>query len=358
MRLALYRYKIGPIMDVESIVNQAIAKIQLETDLKNLEQLRVDYLGKKGELTSLLRNLGQLPLEERPKFGEIVNIAKQKIQVELNKRKDSLEQDVVTKRLASESIDVTLAGRNIVSGSKHPITLTIQRFCELFATIGFTLRYGPDVEEEFYNFTALNTPEDHPARAMHDTFYLENKMLLRSHTSPVQIRTMQNEKPPLRILAPGKAYRCDSDVTHTPMFHQIEGLMVDECTTFADLKGILVEFLQKFFNRNLAVRFRPSFFPFTEPSAEVDMACFQCQDQEKQSSEKQDCRICKNTGWLEVMGCGVVHPNVLKEVGVDSEKFTGFAFGAGIERFAMLYYGIPDIRLNYENDIRFLKQFK
>lgn len=345
-------------MDVESIVNQAITKIQLETDLKNLEQLRVDYLGKKGELTSLLRNLGQLPLEERPKFGEVVNIAKQKIQVELNKRKDSLEQDVVAKRLASESIDVTLAGRNIVSGSKHPITLTIQRFCDLFATIGFTLRYGPDVEEEFYNFTALNTPEDHPARAMHDTFYLENKMLLRSHTSPVQIRTMQNEKPPLRILAPGKAYRCDSDVTHTPMFHQIEGLMVDECTTFADLKGILVEFLQKFFNRNLAVRFRPSFFPFTEPSAEVDMACFKCQAQEKQINEKQDCRICKNTGWLEVMGCGVVHPNVLKEVGIDSEKFTGFAFGAGIERFAMLYYGIPDIRLNYENDIRFLKQFK
>ncbi|MBP9722838.1 MAG: phenylalanine--tRNA ligase subunit alpha [Gammaproteobacteria bacterium] len=347
-------------MDVDSIVSEAIAKITQELDLKNLEQIRVDYLGKKGELTSMLRNLGQLPSEERPKFGELVNIAKNKIQQELNKQRDKLEQDLVNQRLASETIDVTLPGRNITSGAKHPITLTIERFCNLFATIGFTLRYGPDVETEFYNFSALNTPEGHPARAMHDTFYLENKMLLRSHTSPVQIRTMEKEKPPLRILAPGKAYRCDSDITHTPMFHQIEGLMVDEYTTFADLKGLIVNFLQKFFDRDLAVRFRPSFFPFTEPSAEVDMACIKCQAQnqnQNQNKEKQDCRICKNTGWLEVMGCGVVHPNVLRSVNIDPEKYTGFAFGAGIERFAMLYYGIPDIRLNYENDIRFLKQF-
>jgi phenylalanyl-tRNA synthetase alpha chain len=335
--------------EVERIVLSAIEKISNEQDLKNLEQIRVDYLGKKGDLTALLKNLGQMAAEDRPKVGEIVNAAKDKIQQELNKQRDKLEQELINKRLAAEVVDVTLPGRNIVTGSKHPITLTIERFCDLFATIGFTLRDGPEVESEFYNFSALNTPEDHPARAMHDTFYLENKMLLRSHTSPVQIRTMQNEKPPLRILAPGKAYRCDSDLTHTPMFHQIEGLMVDEYTTFADLKGIIADFLKNFFEKDLAVRFRPSFFPFTEPSAEVDIACIKC--------NQQGCRICKNTGWLEVMGCGVVHPNVLKSVNIDPEVFTGFAFGGGVERFAMLYYGIPDIRLNYENDLRFLKQF-
>ena len=341
-------------MDVENIIVEALSKIKQEQDLKNLEQIRVDYLGKKGELTSLLKNLGQLSPEERPKAGEIVNVAKQKIQEELNKQKIKLEQELINIKLSSEKIDVTLPGRSILAGNKHPITLTIDRFANLFASIGFTLREGPEVEDEFYNFSALNTPENHPARAMHDTFYLEDifakKMLLRSHTSPVQIRTMENEKPPLRILAPGKAYRCDSDLTHTPMFHQIEGLMVDEFTTFADLKGVIVQFLKNFFERDLAVRFRPSFFPFTEPSAEVDIGCIKCQS--------KGCRICKQTGWLEVMGCGVVHPSVLKAVNIDPEKYTGFAFGAGIERFAMLYYGIPDIRLNYENDVRFLKQFK
>jgi len=345
-------------MDVESIISQAITKIKNEQDLRNLEQIRVDYLGKKGELTLILKNLSQLSPEERPKAGEVVNIAKQKIQQELTNQKNLLEEVLINKRLESEKIDVTLPGRAILVGAKHPITLTKDRFCDLFASIGFTLRDGPEVEDEFYNFSALNTPEDHPARAMHDTFYLEdnfaNKMLLRSHTSPVQIRTLQTERPPLRILAPGKAYRCDSDLTHTPMFHQIEGLMVDEFTTFADLKGIITEFLKKFFERDLAVRFRPSFFPFTEPSAEVDIACIKC----RVNNTNTGCRICKHTGWLEVMGCGVVHPNVLKAVNIDPEKYTGFAFGAGIERFAMLYYNIPDIRLNYENDIRFLKQFK
>lgn len=336
-------------MSIENIISQAVARIKQEEDLKNLEEIRVAYLGKKGELTALLKDLGRLSPEERPEAGKEINIAKQQIQQELTKQRDKLQRALFNQKLATETIDVTLPGRDVAIGSKHPVTLTIDRFCDLFATIGFTRREGPEVEAEFFNFTALNTPENHPARAMHDTFYLENNKLLRSHTSTVQIRTMQAEKPPLRILSPGKAYRCDSDLTHTPMFHQIEGLMVDEETTFADLKGIIAEFFQQFFGRELDVRFRPSYFPFTEPSAEVDIACVSCNG--------KGCRICSHTGWLEVMGCGVVHPNVLKAVNIDPEKYTGFAFGAGVERLAMLYYGIPDIRLNFENDIRYLEQF-
>lgn len=337
-------------MDIEKIISEAVSKIHQENDLKNLEQIRVDYLGKNGALTSILKNLGSLPVEDRPQAGQVVNIAKQKIQEELNIRRDKLQAIIINQQLAQQTIDVTLPGRDVYVGRKHPVTLTIERFCDLFATIGFTLREGPEVEDEFYNFTALNTPDNHPARAMHDTFYLDNKKLLRSHTSNVQIRTMQQEKPPIRILAPGKAYRCDSDLTHTPMFHQIEGLMVDDETTFADLKGILADLLRKFFEKDILVRFRPSFFPFTEPSAEVDMSCVNCSG--------KGCRICKHTGWLEIMGCGVVHPNVFKAVNIDAEKYTGFAFGIGMERLAMLYYGITDIRLNYENDLRFLKQFE
>ncbi len=336
-------------MDINSIVLQAVTKIKQENDLKSLDDIRVQYLGKSGELTTLLKNLGNLSLEERPEAGKNINIAKQQIQEALNNKRDELQQELIAQQLAGESIDVTLPGKNVRVGRKHPVTLTIDRFCDLFATMGFTRREGPEVEDEFFNFTALNTPAHHPARAMHDTFYLENSKLLRSHTSTVQIHTMQNEKPPLRILSPGKAYRCDSDLTHTPMFHQIEGLMVDEETSFADLKGILSDFFPKFFGRELAVRFRPSYFPFTEPSAEVDIACISCNG--------KGCRICSHTGWLEVMGCGVVHPNVLKAVNIDPEKYTGFAFGAGVERLAMLYYGIPDIRLNFENDIRYLQQF-
>lgn len=337
-------------MDIEKIISEAVSKIHQENDLKNLEQIRVDYLGKNGALTAILKNLGSLPVEDRPQAGQVVNVAKQKIQEELNIRRDKLQAIIINQQLAQQTIDVTLPGREVFVGRKHPVTLTIERFCDLFATIGFTLREGPEIEDEFYNFTALNTPDNHPARAMHDTFYLENKKLLRSHTSNVQIRTMQQEKPPIRILAPGKAYRCDSDLTHTPMFHQIEGLMVDDETTFADLKGILADLLKKFFEKDISVRFRPSFFPFTEPSAEVDMSCVNCSG--------KGCRICKHTGWLEIMGCGVVHPNVFKAVNIDAEKYTGFAFGIGMERLAMLYYGITDIRLNYENDLRFLKQFE
>lgn len=336
-------------MVIDNIVAQAVSKIQQENDLKSLDEIRVHYLGKKGALTLLLKDLADVSPEERPKVGKDINIAKQTIQNELTKQFNKLQAELINKKLATETIDVTLPGRLVAKSSKHPITLTIDRFCDLFASIGFTRREGSEVEDEFYNFTALNTPENHPARAMHDTFYLDNKKLLRSHTSSVQIRTMQNEKPPLRILSPGKAYRCDSDLTHTPMFHQIEGLMVDTQTTFADLKGILADFFQKFFERSLEVRFRPSYFPFTEPSAEVDIECINCSG--------KGCRICKNTGWLEVMGCGVVHPKVLQTVGIDPEQYTGFAFGAGVERLAMLYYGIPDIRLNFENDLRFLQQF-
>lgn len=339
-------------MVIDNIVEQAVTKIKQETDLKSLDQIRVQYLGKKGELTLLLKDLANLSPEERPKIGKDINIAKQTIQQEISKQLGKLELERINQKLATETIDVTLPGRNAEQGGKHPITITIDRFCDLFSSIGFTRREGPEVEDEFHNFTALNTPDNHPARAMHDTFYLENKMLLRSHTSTVQIRTMQNEKPPLRILSPGKAYRCDSDLTHTPMFHQIEGLMVDEETTFADLKGILADFFVKFFERDLDVRFRPSYFPFTEPSAEVDIACINCLN-----NEVKGCRVCSYTGWLEVMGCGVVHPNVLKAVNIDPEKYTGFAFGAGVERLAMIYYGIPDIRLNFENDLRYLQQF-
>lgn len=336
-------------MDIDNIVSEAVAKIEQEKDLKNLDQIRVTYLGKSGELTAMLKSLGKLSPEERPLAGKEINIAKQQIQQHLQTRRELIEQDVINNKLKQETIDVTLPGRVSEMGSVHPITQTIDRICDLFASMGFTRREGPEVEEEFFNFTALNTPEHHPARAMHDTFYLENGKLLRSHTSTVQIRTMQNEKPPLRILSPGKAYRCDSDLTHTPMFHQIEGLMVDTETSFADLKGILADFFPKFFERDLDVRFRPSYFPFTEPSAEVDIVCISCSG--------KGCRICSHTGWLEVMGCGVVHPNVLKAVNIDPEEFTGFAFGVGVERLAMLYYGIPDIRLNFENDIRFLQQF-
>lgn len=336
-------------MSIDNIVAQAVSKIQQEQDLKSLDEIRVHYLGKKGELTLLLKDLANVSAEDRPKVGKDINIAKETIQQALAKQLNKLQAELINKKLATETIDVTLQGRLVTKSGKHPITATIDRFCDLFGSIGFTRREGPEVEQEFYNFTALNTPENHPARAMHDTFYLENKMLLRSHTSTVQIRTMQNEQPPLRILSPGKAYRCDSDLTHTPMFHQIEGLMVDNETTFADLKGILADFFQKFFERKLEVRFRSSYFPFTEPSAEVDIACINC--------SSKGCRVCKNTGWLEVMGSGVVHPKVLQTVGIDPEQYTGFAFGAGVERLAMLYYGIPDIRLNFENDLRYLQQF-
>ncbi|MHB8745990.1 MAG: phenylalanine--tRNA ligase subunit alpha [Gammaproteobacteria bacterium] len=318
-------------------------------DLHTLDELRVRYLGKKGALTECLKSLGQLPAAERPKVGEAVNRAKQNLQAAIDARRTELEARAIQARLAAETIDVTLPGRGPRSGGLHPVTRTLQRIQALFAQVGFAVVEGPEIEDDYHNFEALNIPETHPARAMHDTFYFDAHLLLRTHTSPVQIRTMKTTPPPLRIIAPGRVYRCDSDVTHTPMFHQVEGLMVDEAVSFADLKGMLDDFLRYFFEKDLKVRFRPSYFPFTEPSAEVDIECVICGG--------AGCRVCKQTGWLEVLGCGMVHPKVFDQVGIDNERFTGYAFGMGVERLAMLRYGVNDLRLFFENDLRFLRQF-
>ena len=302
-----------------------------------LDQVRIDYLGRKGRLTGLLKQLGKLSVEERPAAGEAINNAKQTLQEAIEKQRQKLENAKLETRLTEEKIDITLPGRGQHTGGLHPITITLQRIIDLFTQVGFEIVYGPEIEDDYHNFEALNIPAHHPARDMHDTFYIDEKTLLRTHTSSVQIRFMHERKPPFRFIAPGRVYRCDSDMTHTPMFHQVEGLMVTDNVTFAELKGLLKDFLQQFFERSLQARFRPSYFPFTEPSAEVD--------------------IMGDNGWLEVIGCGMVHPNVLKNVGIDSDQYTGLAFGMGVERLAMLKYGIDDIRIFFENDLRFLKQF-
>ncbi len=332
------------------LMGQAHEQISQATNLAALDQVRVHYLGKNGLLTEQLKQLGKLPHEERKAAGAEINNAKQALSVALDERRVSLQAQALDARLQAEKVDVTLPGRRVDTGSLHPVTLTIQRITEIFAQLGFNLATGPEIEDDFHNFTALNIPESHPARAMHDTFYLQSGLLLRTHTSSVQIRYMENNPPPLRIIAPGRVYRCDSDMTHSPMFHQVEGLMVDEDVTFADLKGILEAFFKAFFEVDeLPTRFRATFFPFTEPSAETDIQCVHCGG--------AGCRVCKGTGWLEVMGCGMVHPNVLQNVGIDSEKYTGFAFGFGVERLAMLRYQINDLRVMFDNDVRFLKQF-
>ncbi len=334
---------------LEELVQQSAQALNNARDLQALDQVRVHYLGKKGVLTEYLKSLGQLPREERPKVGEAVNRAKQTLQAAIDARRTELEAQAIQARLAAEKIDVTLPGRGQRSGGLHPVTRTLQRIQSLFAQAGFSVVEGPEIEDDYHNFEALNIPESHPARAMHDTFYFDAHLLLRTHTSPVQIRTMKNTPPPLRIIAPGRVYRCDSDVTHTPMFHQVEGLMVDEAVSFADLKGMLDDFLRHFFEKDLKVRFRPSYFPFTEPSAEVDIECVICGG--------GGCRVCKQSGWLEVLGCGMVHPKVFENVGIDNERYTGYAFGMGVERLAMLRYGVNDLRLFFENDLRFLRQF-
>jgi phenylalanyl-tRNA synthetase alpha chain len=317
--------------------------------LPTLDEVRVRFLGKKGELTEQLKQLGKLPAEQRPAAGQLINTVKERVQDLLERRRDELENAALTAKLAAQHIDVTLPGRGQAPGGIHPVTRTLERIERLFEGIGFEVVEGPEIETEHYNFEALNIPAEHPARAMHDTFYFPDGRLLRTHTSPVQIRVMAEREPPLRIIAPGRVYRCDSDVTHTPMFHQVEGFMVDIDVSFADLKGILHDFLQAFFERELAVRFRPSYFPFTEPSAEVDIACVICGG--------GGCRVCKHSGWIEILGCGMIHPNVFASVGVDNERFTGFAFGIGVERLSMLRYGVNDLRLFFENDLRFLQQF-
>ena len=332
------------------LVSQALEAVSHTDDVNALEQLRVHYLGKKGELTQVMKTLGNLSAEERPQAGALINAAKDQVQDALNSRKATLEQTALSAKLAAEKIDVTLPGRGQTSGGLHPVTRTLERVEQFFTRIGYGIAEGPEVENDYHNFEALNIPGHHPARAMHDTFYFNANMLLRTHTSPVQVRTMESQQPPIRIVCPGRVYRCDSDITHSPMFHQVEGLLVDEGVSFADLKGTIEEFLRVFFEKPLGVRFRPSFFPFTEPSAEVDMQCVMCSG--------KGCRVCKQTGWLEVMGCGMVHPNVLRMSGIDPEKYSGFAFGMGVERLAMLRYGVNDLRLFFDNDLRFLAQFR
>jgi phenylalanyl-tRNA synthetase alpha chain len=318
--------------------------------LAALDEVRVRYLGKSGHLTALLKQLGRLPADTRPMAGQAINLAKQAAQECIEQRRETLEASVLEARLAGERVDVTLPGRGQPPGGLHPVTRTMNRIERLFASAGFEVAEGPEVEDDYHNFEALNIPPEHPARAMHDTFYFPDGRLLRTHTSPVQIRVMESRKPPLRIIAPGRVYRCDSDLTHTPMFHQVEGFLVDDRATFADLKGVLHDFLRQFFEQpDLSLRFRPSYFPFTEPSAEVDVRCVKCGG--------SGCRICKQSGWLEVLGCGMIHPEVFRHVGIDDEDFQGYAFGMGVERLAMLRYGVDDLRLFFDNDLRFLAQF-
>jgi phenylalanyl-tRNA synthetase alpha chain len=335
---------------LDQLVQEATAVFRATRDADALEQAKARYLGKSGALTEMLKGLGRLPAQERPAAGARINQAKQALEQALADCREALAALRLEARLAGEALDVSLPGRGAGRGGLHPVTRTLERIESLFRAIGFEVASGPEIETDYFNFTALNIPEGHPARAMHDTFYVEGGRLLRTHTSPVQVHYMKAHRPPLKVIAPGRVYRCDSDVTHTPMFHQVEGLWVDEQVTFANLKGILVEFMQRFFERgDLRARFRPSFFPFTEPSAEMDIACVHCGG--------RGCRVCSHTGWLEVLGCGMVHPNVLGHVDVDAEKYVGFAFGLGVERLAMLRYGVGDIRLFFENDLRFLRQF-
>ncbi len=322
-----------------------------------LARLKAAYLGKGGRVTECMKGLGQLPPEERPSFGAQVNLLKQKIESELREVQDKIANEKRETKLRAESVDVTLPGRAVPAGGRHPISQVLEEVEDIFREIGFTVHEGPEIETDFYNFEALNIPQNHPARDMQDTFYVSGmpSHLLRTHTSPVQIHTMKRMKPPIRMIAPGAVYRRDSDISHTPMFHQVEGLAVGEGIQFAHLKGTVSYFLQRLFGDDLNVRFRPSYFPFTEPSAEVDIQCVLCRGKGK--IETNPCRLCKTSGWLEVMGCGMVHPAVFEKVGYDTKKVTGFAFGMGIERLAMLKFGIPDIRLYFENDLRFLRQF-
>ncbi|MGR6750911.1 phenylalanine--tRNA ligase subunit alpha [Aeromonas veronii] len=324
---------------LEEVVGQARAEIEGVSDIATLDEIRVKYLGKKGFFTEQMKGLGALSAEERPAAGAVINQAKQQVQDALNERREALEVAVLNQKLAAETIDVSLSGRRIENGGLHPVTRTIERIERLFGEMGFKVARGPEIEDGFHNFDALNIPAHHPARTDHDTFYFNPDLMLRTHTSGVQIRTMEHQQPPIRIIAPGRVYRNDYDMTHTPMFHQVEGLLVDEHASFTELKGILHDFLRNYFEEDLTIRFRPSYFPFTEPSAEVDV-------------------MGKNGKWLEVLGCGMVHPNVLRSVGIDPEKYSGFAFGMGVERLTMLRYGVNDLRAFFENDLRFLKQFK
>ena len=328
---------------------QALKLVAEASELAALDQLRVEYLGKKGQITAQLKSLGKLSAQEGPAAGAKINEAKVQVQDAINARKTELESAAINAKLTAETIDVTLPGRYAERGSLHPVTHTLNRIEDIFVRAGYSVEQGPEVEDDFHNFEALNIPSHHPARAMHDTFYVDDHHVLRTHTSPVQIRTMLKSNGPLKVICPGRVYRCDSDLTHTPMFHQVEGLVVDKAVSFADLKGVVAQFLRVFFEADVPVRFRPSYFPFTEPSAEMDIQCTHCKG--------EGCRVCKQTGWLEVGGCGMVHPNVFKACNMDPEEVSGFAFGMGVERLAMLRYGIKDLRMFFENDLDFLQQF-
>ncbi|WP_022846873.1 MULTISPECIES: phenylalanine--tRNA ligase subunit alpha [unclassified Desulfurobacterium] len=335
---------------LEKLKSKFIEELSKIENLKSLDELRVKYIGRKGEVTSLLKRIPELPPEERKSFGKACNELKKEVETLLQNRIKELKAREKEEKLKKEFIDITLPGRRIPSGALHPITKTLSEITKIFTSMGFAIASGPEIETDFYNFEALNIPKGHPAREMQDTFYIKEEVVLRTHTSPVQIRVMESTNPPIQIIAPGKVYRKDADLTHTPMFHQVEGLMVDTSVTFADLKGVLELFLREFFGSETKVRFRPSFFPFTEPSAEVDIGCVICGG--------KGCKVCKGTGWLEVLGCGMVDPAVFKAVNIDPEIYQGFAFGMGVERLTMLKYGIDDLRLFFENDLRFIKQFK
>lgn len=335
---------------IEEILTQALKALADAKDLTELDQARVHYLGKKGLFTQQMKELGKLDPEQRKSVGQVINTAKNQFQEALELRKTTLESAALEARLAAECVDVTLPGRGHAVAGLHPVTVTMRRIAKIFSDAGFNIAEGPEIEDDYHNFGALNIPEHHPARAMHDTFYFDAHTVLRTHTSPVQIRVMESGEPPLKIVAPGRVYRCDSDMTHSPMFHQVEGFLVDTDVSFGDLKGVIFEFLRAFFEKDVNVRFRPSYFPFTEPSAEFDVSCVMC--------DGQGCRVCKQTGWLEVGGCGMIHPEVFKSVGIDAERYSGFAFGTGVERLAMMRYGINDLRMFFENDLKFLQQFK
>ena len=335
--------------DLAALSAAALAQVAACASLPALEELRVHWLGRKGLYTEQLKGLSALPAAEKPAAGALINAAKSQLQTAIEARRMTLEQAAIAVQLVSGRIDVSLPGRGETRGGLHPLTRMRLRIEELFRNAGYQIATGPEVEDEFHNFEALNIPANHPARAMHDTFYLSDSLLLRTHTSPVQIRAMKSRQPPLALIAPGRVYRCDSDVSHSPMFHQVEGLLVDSDVSFANLKFVLHEFMEALFERELRMRLRPSYFPFTEPSAEVDISCVLCSG--------KGCRVCKQTGWLEVAGCGMVHPNVFRACDIDAERYSGFAFGFGIERLAMLCYGVPDLRFFYDNDLRFLAQF-
>ena len=334
----------------ERIEKDCLFAVAAARDERAVDAVRVRYLGKKGEITALLKGLREVPAAHRPAAGARVNALKQRLQAAVEERLADIRGETLRAALAAEAVDVTLPGRRRPGGSLHPVTQTSRRIAEIFVAAGYEVVSGPEIEDDYHNFQALNIAADHPARAMHDTLYLDNGLLLRTHTSPVQIRVLEERPPPIRVICPGRVYRKDDmDASHSPMFHQVEGLVVDEGIAFADLKGTVVEFVRRFFERDLAVRFRPSYFPFTEPSAEVDVQCVHCAG--------DGCQTCGRSGWAEVMGCGMVHPNVLRMVDVDTERFTGFAFGFGVDRFATLFFAIDDMRLLFENDLRFLGQF-